>query len=230
MIMKSYLTYDENIKDKRPGVLVVPEWWGLNDYARRRAQMLAELGYTALAVDMYGGGKVATLPDEAGRLSSQVMSDFDSGKVRFIAALEFLKQQPNVDPTRIAAIGYCFGGSVVLSMAGQDVDLKGVASFHGSLAGVKPPQPGMVKAKILVLNGDADKFNTPQQIEAFKQEMNSAGANFQFISYPGALHSFTNPEATELGKKLNMPIAYNADADRKSWEELKSFLKTIFEK
>jgi dienelactone hydrolase len=230
MIMKSYLTYDDNIKDKRPGVLVVPEWWGLNDYARRRAQMLAELGYTALAVDMYGDGKVATLPDEAGKLSSQVMKDFDSGKVRLIEALEFLKRQPNVDPNRVAAIGYCFGGGVVLNLARQGVDLKGVVSFHGNLTAVKTAKPGEVKAKVLVLHGGDDKFITPEQIEAFKQEMNSAGANFQFISYPGALHSFTNPEATELGKELNMPIAYNADADRKSWEELKRFLKTIFEK
>jgi dienelactone hydrolase len=171
---------------------------------------------------------MATVPDEAGQLSSQVMKDFDVGKVRFMAALDFLKGQPTVAPDRIAAIGYCFGGTVVLSMAGQGVDLKGVASFHGTLAGVKPPQSGMVKAKILVLNGGADKFNTPQQIEAFKQEMKSAGADFQFISYPGALHSFTNSEATELGKKFNMPIAYNADADRKSWNELKTFLKSVF--
>lgn len=227
-VMKGYLAYDENIKDKRPGVLVVPEWWGLNDYARRRARMLAELGYTALAVDMYGEGKVVTLPDDAGRLSSQVMKDFDVGKVRFMAALDFLKQQPTVDPTRIAAIGYCFGGGVVLNMARQGVDLKGVASFHGGLSAVRPAESGNVKAKILVLHGGDDKFITPQQIEAFKQEMNSAGANFQFISYPGAVHSFTNPEATELGKKFNMPIAYNADADRKSWNELKKFLKDIF--
>jgi dienelactone hydrolase len=228
VVMKGYLAYDENIRDRRPGVLVLPEWWGLNDYARMRAKMLAELGYTALAVDLYGDGKVATLPDEAGKLASQVMKDFDLGKVRFMAALDFLKGQPTVDPNRIAAIGYCFGGTVVLSMAGQGVDLKGVASFHGTLAGVKPPQSGMVKAKILVLNGGADKFNTPQQIEAFRKEMKSAGADFQFISYPGAMHSFTNSEATELGKKFNMPIAYNAQADRKSWDELKTFLKGVF--
>ena len=228
VVMKGYLAYDDHIKEKRPGVLVVPEWWGLNDYARKRARVLAELGYTALAVDMYGEGKVFATPDEAGKLSSEVMKDFDVGKARFIGAMDFLKQQPMVDPNRIAAIGYCFGGGVVLNMARQGVDLRGVASFHGGLTAVKPAQPGGVKVKILVLHGGADKFITPEQIEAFKQEMKSAGADFQFISYPGAVHSFTNPESTEIGKKFNLPIAYNADADRKSWGELKGFLSKIF--
>ncbi len=228
VVMKGYLAYDARIKGKRPGVLVVPEWWGLNDYARRRTRMLAELGYTALAVDMYGDGKVATTPDEAGKLSSYLMKNLDVAKARFLAAMDFLKQQPSVDSNRIAAIGYCFGGGVVLNMAMQGADLKGVVSFHGDLAGVKPPQPGSVKAKILVLHGGADKIVTPEQVEAFKQEMKAAGVNFRFISYPGAMHSFTNPEATELGKKFNLPIAYNAQADKKSWEEMKEFLKKVF--
>jgi dienelactone hydrolase len=228
VVMKGYLAYDENIKGRRPGVLVVHEWWGLNEYARKRARMVAELGYTALAVDMYGDGKQAMHPDDAKKFSSELMKNFDDAKARFTAAMEFLKQQPSVDPTRIAAIGYCMGGGVVLNMARQGVDLKGVASFHGSLSAVKPAQPGTVKAKLLVLHGGDDKFIPPEQIEAFKQEMKSAGVDFQFISYPGAVHSFTNPDADELGKKYNMPIAYNADADRKSWGELKGFLKKIF--
>lgn len=230
VVMKGYLAYDENIKGKQPGVLVVHEWWGLNDYARNRARMLAELGYTALAVDMYGDGKQAMHPDEAGKFSSEVMKKFDVAKARFMAALDFLKQQPTVDPTRIAAIGYCFGGGVVLNMARQGVDLKGVASFHGALTAVKPAQPGMVRAKMLVLNGADDKFVTPEQIEAFKQEMKSAWADFQFISYPGAIHSFTNPDTDALGKKFNLPLAYNADADKKSWLELQKFLDKIFRK
>jgi dienelactone hydrolase len=230
VVMKAYLAYDEAVKGKRPGVLVVHEWWGLNDYARKRARMLAELGYTALAVDMYGDGKQAMHPDDAKKFSSELMKNFDDAKARFSAAMEFLKQQPSVDPTRIAAIGYCMGGGVVLNMARQGVDLKGVASFHGSLAPVKPAQPGSVKAKVLVLHGGDDKFIPPEQIEAFKQEMKSAGVDFQFISYPGVVHSFTNPEADELGKKFNMPIAYNAEADRKSWDELKKFLSMIFKK
>jgi dienelactone hydrolase len=230
VVMKGYLAYNENMKGKRPGVLVVHEWWGLNDYARKRARMLAELGYTALAVDMYGEGKVAEHPDDAGKFSSALMKNFDVGKARFAAALDFLKGQPTVDPARIAAIGYCFGGGIVLNMARQGVDLKGVASFHGSLTAVKPAQPGSVKAKILVLHGADDKFVTGEQVLAFKNEMKAAGADFKFISYPGAVHSFTNPEADELGKKYNIPIAYNRDADTKSWEELNKFLHRIFRK
>jgi dienelactone hydrolase len=230
VIMKGYLAYDQNIKGKRPGVLVVHEWWGLNDYARRRARMLAELGYIALAVDMYGEGTVAMHPSDAGRFSSELMKNFDVAKARFMAAMDFLKEQPTVDPGRIAAIGYCFGGGVVLNMARQGVDLKGVVSFHGDLAAVKPAQPGSVKAKILVLNGGADKLTTPEQIEAFKKEMRAAGADFRFISYPGAMHSFTNPHADALGKKFNLPLAYNASADKKSWNEMKKFLNSIFQK
>lgn len=228
VVMKGYLAYDENIKGKRPGVLVVHEWWGHNEYARKRARMLAELGYTALAVDMYGDGKQAMHPDEAGKFSSELMKDFDTAKARFLAALDFLKERPTVNPNRIAAIGYCFGGGIALNMARQGVDLKGIASFHGSLTAIKPAQPGAVKAKILVLHGADDKFITPEQIEAFKQEMKTAGANYQFISYPGVIHSFTNPDADTYAKKFNLPLAYNADADRKSWEELKKFFNTIF--
>jgi dienelactone hydrolase len=225
---KGYLAYDENLKGKRPGVLVVHEWWGLNDYARKRAQMLAELGYTALAVDMYGDGKTAMHPDDAGKFSSELMKNFDVAKTRFLTAMDFLKQQPTVDPTKIAAIGYCFGGGVVLNMARQGADLKGVASFHGSLTAVKPAEPWMVKANVLVLNGADDKFIKPEQIEAFKKEMSEAKVDYTFISYPGAVHSFTSPDADALGKKFSMPIAYNADADKKSWDELKLFLKKIF--
>jgi dienelactone hydrolase len=230
VVMKGYRAYDENIKGKRPGVLIVHEWWGLNEYARKRARMLAELGYSALAVDMFGEGKQAMHPDDAGKFSSELMKNFDVAKARFMAAMDFLKQQPTADPARIAAIGYCFGGGVVLNLAREGIDLRGVASFHGSLKGVKPAQPGVVKAKILVLHGADDKFVTPEQIEAFKQEMKAAGADFRFISYPGALHSFTNPEATELGKKFNMPIAYHAQADKESWNETKGFLNTVLKK
>jgi dienelactone hydrolase len=226
--MKGYLAYDKDLKGMRPGVLVVHEWWGLNDYARKRARMLARLGYTALAVDMYGGGKEAKHPDDAGKFSSALMKDFPTAKARFLAAQEFLKKQKTVDPEKMAAIGYCFGGGVVLNMARQGVDLKGVASFHGGLAAVQPAQPGGVKAKILVLHGADDKFTTPEQIDSFKEEMKSAGADFQFISYPGAMHSFTNPDADRYGKKFKLPLGYNAEADKESWEELQRFFKAIF--
>ena len=228
VVMEGYLAYDDGIKGRRPGVLVVHEWWGQNDYARKRAQMLAELGYAALAVDMYGGDKVAAHPEDAQKFSSELMKNFDVAKARFMAAMEFLKQQPMVDSSRIAAIGYCFGGGIVLNMARQGADLKGVASFHGNLTAVKSAAPGSIKAKILVLNGGADKFTTPQQIEQFKREMDGAGADYTFISYPGAMHSFTNPEADMLAKKFNMPIAYNPEADRKSWDELRNFLRSLF--
>lgn len=228
VVMKGYLAFDKNIQGKRPGVLVVHEWWGQNEYVRKRARMLAEMGYTALAVDMYGDGKQAMHPDDAAKFSSELMKNFDVAKARFMAALAFLKEQDTVDPGRIAAVGYCFGGGVVLNMARQGVDLKGVASFHGSLAAVKPAQPGSVKARILVLHGADDKFITPEQIEAFKQEMKNAGVDFQFISYPGAIHSFTNPDADEYAKKFSLPLGYNADADKKSWEELRKFLEAIF--
>jgi dienelactone hydrolase len=226
--MKGFLAYDSDIRGKRPGVLVVHEWWGLNQYTRKRARMLAQLGYTALAVDMYGGGKRATHPDDAGKFSSELMKDFAAAKARFVAALELLKNQKTVDSEKMAAIGYCFGGGVVLNMARQGVDLKGVASFHGNLAAVQPAQPGAVKARILVLHGADDKFTTPEQIESFNQEMKNAGADFQFISYPGAMHSFTNPDADRYAKKFHIPLGYNAEADKKSWEELKRFFNTIF--
>ena len=228
--MKGYLVYDKNIKGQRPGVLVVHEWWGHNEYARKRARMLAEMGYTAFAVDMYGDGKQAMHPDDAGKFSSELMKNFDVAKARFLAAMEFLKKQPQTDPHQIAAIGYCFGGGIVLNMARQGIDLKGVASFHGSFAAVKPAEPGAVKARILVLHGADDKFSTPEQIEAFRKEMNNAGADLKFISYPGAKHSFTNPAADDYAKKFNLQLGYNAEADKKSWEELRKFLSRIFKK
>jgi dienelactone hydrolase len=229
VMMKGYLVYDDAVKGKRPGVLVVHEWWGLNDYARKRADMLAHLGYIALAVDMYGEGKTANHPDDAGKFSSDVMKNFPVAKARFQAAEEYLKKQPAVDPTRIAAIGYCFGGGVVLNMAAQGAGLKGVASFHGSLSLIQPPKLGEVKAKIIVFHGGSDKFATPEQIEKFKGELRAAGANFKFIVYPDAVHSFTNPGATEIGKKFNLPLAYNEKADKESWAELQTFLKEVFQ-
>jgi dienelactone hydrolase len=227
VVLKGYLAYDDSIKSKAPGILVVHEWWGLNDYARRRAKMLAELGYTALAVDMYGEGKQAAHPDDAGKFSSEVMMHFDTAKARFLAAEDFLKRQPTVDPGRIAAVGYCFGGGVVLNMARQGADLKGAVSFHGMLGAVKSAEPGMVKAKLLVLHGGDDKFTKPEQIETFKKEMTDAKADYKFIVYPGAMHSFTNPDATSYGKKFNIPLAYNKKADKESWDEMKKFFAEI---
>jgi dienelactone hydrolase len=226
--LKGYFAWDAASGEKRPGVLVVHEWWGHNEYARRRARMLAELGYAALAVDMYGDGKTAAHPEDAGKFSGELMKNAETTKARFLAALEYLKAQPQTDPARIAAIGYCMGGGVVLNMARAGMDLKGVASFHGSLNAIVKAEPGGIKARILVLHGADDTFVPPEAIEAFKKEMADVKADMTFIAYPGARHSFTNPDADEYAKKFGMPIAYNAEADRLSWEELRGFLASVF--
>lgn len=227
-VLKGYLASDADLAGPRPGVLIVHEWWGHNDYARHRADMLAGLGYIALAVDMYGGGQQAAHPEDAGRFAGAVRKNLPVMQERFRAALELLRAQPNVERTQIAAIGYCFGGAVVLEMARAGVDLKGVASFHGSLGGGSTARPGQVRARVLVLNGAADSFVTAEQIEAFKQEMTAAGVDYRFVNYPGALHSFTNPDADEYARKFNMPIGYSAEADKASWEELQRFFAEIF--
>lgn len=225
--MKGYLAYDDAVQGRRPGVLVVHEWWGHNDYARKRADMLAALGYTALAVDMYGDGRQASHPQDAGKFAGEVMQNMQSAKARFMAALNLLKKHKTVDASRIAAIGYCFGGGVVLHMARAGVDLKGVVSFHGSYGTQTPAEKGAVKAAVLVCHGAADQFISPEEIEGLKKEMQNAGVDFQFISYEGARHSFTNPAADENGKKFNLPIAYNKAADEKSWADMQQFFKRI---
>lgn len=226
--LKGWIAYDDAAKGKRPAVLVVHEWWGLNAYARKRANMLAESGYVALAVDMYGDGRQAQHPDEAGKFVSEIAKNRPVAKARFEAAMDLLRKQQNVDAGKLAAIGYCFGGGVVLNMAREGADLKGVAAFHGGLATDTPAQAGKVKARVRVFTGADDKMIPAAQVEVFKQEMEAAGVDYKVVSYPGAMHSFTNPDADELGKKFNMPIAYNAAADRDSWERLQSFLRTIF--
>lgn len=226
--MKGYLVYDDQFKGRRPGLLVVHEWWGQNEYARHRARMLAKLGYTALAVDMYGNDKVAHDPKTAGAYSGEVKKDPAAEKARFLAAYKLLKRQQTVDRKRIGAVGYCFGGGVALDMARQGVPLKGVVSFHGTLGGLQPALKGKVTSKILVLTGAADPFNPPERVAGFEKDMKQAGADFRVISYPGAKHAFTNPEATALGEKFKIPIAYNAAADRESWAEMKKFLSGLF--
>lgn len=225
--MKGYLASPAG-DGKHPGVLVVHEWWGLNSYARKRAEQLAELGYVALAVDMYGDGKTASHPEDAGKFAGEVRAHMDVAEKRFLAALELLRSQPNVKPDEIAAIGYCFGGGIVLEMARRGVDLKGVVSFHGSLGTDAPAQPGQVKAQVLVYNGADDPFVKPEAVEAFKKEMDAAGVKYEFVNLPGAKHSFTNPDADEFGQKFNLPLAYNAQADKTSWAGMQAFFKRIF--
>jgi dienelactone hydrolase len=225
--LKGYIARDAHQSGKRPGVLVVHEWWGHNAYTRKRADMLAELGYVALAVDMYGDGKQADHPETAGKFAGEVMKNMPVMKQRFLAALDLLKKDPGVDAGRIAAIGYCFGGGVVLNMAREGTDLKGVVSFHGSLKASAPASKGGVKAEILVCNGADDPFVTKEELQSFDREMTGAQVKFKVVSYEGAVHAFTNPGATELGKKFNLPLAYNAKADEQSWSDMKSFLGRV---
>lgn len=229
VMLKGYLTYDASISGKRPGVLVVHEWWGHNDYVRQRARMLAEMGYTALAVDMYGDGKQAAHPGDAKKFMMEVMSNMPVGVERFKAAKAVLNAHPTVDPTQTAAIGYCFGGAIVLHMARSGMDLDVVASFHGNLSTKTPAQPGDIKAKLLVATGADDPFVPPEQVAAFKQEMADAKADMTFIAYPGAVHAFTNPGATAMGEKFELPLAYNQQADEQSWAELEKLLQQQFQ-
>ena len=226
--LKGYIAYDSNAEGKRPGILVVHEWWGHNNYVRQRADMLAELGYTAIAVDMYGDGKLADHPDDAGKFAMSVFSNLPEATSRFDAAMELLKSHPSVDTEKIAAIGYCFGGSVVLTMANSGSDLDAVAAFH---SGVQlPVMPNdQLKAKVLICNGADDPFISPESITAFKTAMDSIGADYQYFSYPGVKHSFTSKEADANAEKFGMPLAYDADADAKSWASLQQLFDKAFQ-
>ena len=219
--MKGYLAHDP-AAGPRPGVLVVHEWWGLNDYVRGRARQLAELGYSAMAIDMYGDGRTAQDPEGAGSLMNAVLGDIDSAVDRFRAARETLAQHDAADASRVAAIGYCFGGAVVLHMARIGMDLKAVVSFHGSLGSFHTPAPGEVSARVLVCHGADDVLIPADDVTAFKAEMDAAGANYQFVSYPGALHGFSNPEASANGEKYALPLAYNQAVDNQSFEAMKA--------
>jgi dienelactone hydrolase len=215
-----FVAYNESIQGKRPVVLIVHEWWGLNDYTKMRARKLAALGYIAMAVDLFGNGKNAADPKEAQELTVPFYKDPQLAKSRLEAAVKKIKEFPQADPNNIAAIGYCFGGAVVLNFAKLGADLKGVVSFHGGLTGV-PADKKLLKAKILVSQANVD---------AFKHQLDSIGANYSFKVYANATHAFTNPDATKLGKEFNMPIEYNAEADRDSWNDMKVFLSGVFKK
>ena len=225
--MKGYIAFDENMSEARPGILIVHEWWGHNDYVRERADMLAELGYTALAVDMYGDGKQAAHPDDAGKFAMSVMTNLPEAKERFNAALGLLKAHESVDANKIAAIGYCFGGSVALTMANSGYDLDAVAAFH---SGVQLPvmPTAELKARVLVCNGADDPFIAPESVDAFKTAMDSVGATYEYIAYPGVKHSFTSKGADANGEKFNLPLEYDAEADEKSWASLLSLFDEVF--
>lgn len=226
--LKGFVAYDDAVKGVRPGVLVVHEWWGHNDYARKRAKMLAELGYVALAVDMYGDGKTAAHPDDAGKFAGEVMKNTAAGEARFRAGSGFLRAQPQTDTNHVAAIGYCFGGAVVLHMARIGEPLAGVVSFHGNLATQKQAEKGAVKARVLVCHGEEDVLVPQEQVKAFENEMTEAGARFKIATYKGAKHSFSNPDADKFAKEFNLPLGYDEDADQQSWSDMKLFLREAF--
>ncbi len=220
--MHGYLAHSDSLSGPAPAVLVFPEWWGLNDYIRSRTEQMAELGYVALGVDMYGEGQTVDHPEQAAALMNGVLNDPDALKERLQQAYATLASHPAVDPNRIGAIGYCFGGALVLNMARFGMPLKAVTSFHGALDSAHRPAPGSVQAKILVCHGAADPFVGEESVAAFKAEMEEAQADYEFIAYDNVVHGFTNPAATERGEKFGLPLKYDADADQASWNSMKA--------
>ncbi len=227
LTMNAYVVYKDSTETKKPGIIVVPEWWGLNDYAKNRAKQLADLDYVAMAVDVYGNGQTAANPDEAMKLAGPFYSDPNMARQRMDAAIAKIKTLPNVDTSQLAAIGYCFGGSFVLNAAKLGSDLDGVVSFHGGLAGPAPDK-SKLKAQILVCHGIADSFVPDADSLAFRNGLDSVGAVYNFKSYPDAKHAFTNPDADAYAKKFGMDIGYNQAADKASWEDMKVFFQRIF--
>jgi dienelactone hydrolase len=222
---RGYLAYDDQA-GKRPGVLVAPEWWGLTDYARHRAEMLAGLGYVAFAMDPFGDGKTTDDPQEAGKLAGALKSDIPELRRRATAALDVLAKQPMVDPDKLAAIGYCFGGTTVLELARSGAPILGVVSFHGGLATPNPKDAANIKGKVLICHGGDDKFESPEEIAEFQQSMRDANVDWQMIIYGGAVHAFTNPDAD---RHHISGIAYNANADHRSWQAMQNFFHEIFD-
>lgn len=225
--LKATLVYDESNKEKRPAVIVVPEWWGFTEYPLMRARKLAALGYVAMAIDMYGDGKIADNPDSAKAYAGPFYGDPAKAKARVDAAIAQLRNNPLVDTANIGAVGYCFGGGVLLNTVRLGDDLKAVVSFHGSLLGT-PLNKDLLRSRILVCHGAADEFVPATEVAQFMHQMDSIKADYEFKSYPDATHAFTNPDATAAGEKFGMPIRYNAAADSASWEDMKRFFKASF--
>jgi len=225
--MNGYVVYDESSDKKRPAVLVVHEWWGLNDYPKMRARELAKLGYVAFAIDIYGNGKTADNPDSAGKYAMPFYQSPQKTKARIDAAIAKIKTYPRVDASNIAAVGYCFGGGVLLNTVRLGDELKGVVSFHGILNGT-PVNKDLLKSKILVCHGAVDPFVPQKEVDQFKKQMDSIGASYTFKAYDSAVHAFTNPNATAMGEKFKLPIKYNGAADTASWNDMKTFFADLF--
>lgn len=214
---QGYLARNVNDSEARPAVLVVHEWWGLDDYARARADQLAALGFVALAVDMYGGGQATTHPDQAGEFSARVMEDWPAARASLEAAMSQLSEHPAVANTGMAAIGYCFGGGVVMNMALSGMPIEAAISFHGSpTQAVRTPQA--FEGVVRIHNGDADPLVTREDLTTMARTLEEQGADVQVINYPDARHAFTNPGADAIGEELGMPLGYDAAADAASWQ------------
>ncbi|NMT62493.1 dienelactone hydrolase family protein [Marinobacter orientalis] len=223
-----YMAYDDEADEKRPGVLVVHEWWGHNEFAREQAEKLAASGYTAFALDMYGSGKLAEHPEDAQSFMKEATKDMDQVKARFTAAMALLQQHDSVDSDRIAAQGYCFGGAVVLNMARLGVDLDAVVSYHGALGSPIKAEAGKVQPRIHVYTGGADQMVPSDQVAGLVKEMQDAEADLTLVSFPGVLHSFTNPGADRIAEEFDMPVAYDEDAAARSWEGTMRLYEEVF--
>ncbi|MBU2953196.1 dienelactone hydrolase family protein [Marinobacter sp. F3R08] len=223
-----YMAWDNEVGQKRPGVLVVHEWWGHNEFARDQAERLAAEGYTAFALDMYGSGKQAEHPDTAKQFMQEATKDIEQVKSRFMKAMDILQSHATVDATRMAAQGYCFGGAVVLNMARLGVDLDGVVSYHGALGSPVTAEAGAVKTRIQVYTGGADKMVPAEQVAGLVKEMQDADVDLTLVSFPGVLHSFTNPDADEIAETFGMPVGYDEAAANRSWEGTLRFYEAIF--
>lgn len=228
MTVKGFVAYDEKVHGTRPAILVVHEWWGLNDYTKMRVRKLAESGYIAMAVDLFGNGKNATNPKEAMELTAPFYKNPQLAKNRLDAALAKIIEYPQTDKDKVAVIGYCFGGAMVLNYAKLGGNVKGVVSFHGGLSGGVPANKDLLKAKILICHGASDKFVSQKDVDAFRHQLDSTGADYTFKAYPNATHAFTNPDATRIGMEFNMPIEYNFDADKDSWNDMQIFFGILF--
>lgn len=224
-VLEGYLAYDDSLEGRRPGVLVVHEWKGLGPYEQGRARQLAELGYVAFALDMYGKGVRAETRSEAAALSGTYRKDRQLMRSRALRGLEVLRSHEMVDPERLAAIGYCFGGTTVLELARGGADVAGVVSFHGGLSTPEPSDTADIKAKVLVLHGADDPHVPPEEVSAFQEEMRRAGVDWQMVFYGGAVHSFTNPAS---GSDPTKGVAYNERADRRSWKAMRRFFSELF--
>jgi len=223
-----YMAFDDQTEGKRPGVLVVHEWWGHNEFAREQAEKLAAAGYTAFALDMYGSGKLAEHPEDAQAFMKEATRDMDQVKARFMAAKELLQKHDSVDSGRIAAQGYCFGGAVVLNMARLGVDLDAVVSYHGALGSPIKAEVGVVEPRIHVYTGGADQMVPTDQVADLVKEMQDAEADLTLVSFPGVLHSFTNPGADRIAEQFSLPIAYNEDAANRSWQGTMRLYQEVF--